>query len=190
MKKALTMDRVVLYDQKRLKLLQRAWLFNWVPFVKKVYIAGSMALGNVHENSDFDVIVVAEPGRLYTARSSCLLLFGLMGWRRTLEHPKDGFCFNTFTTKSTETTSSVEVIKDSGSQLYCSLLSQEMVELDINPLKSLRLVNVVFGYLEPILKRWQTLRIERFLKKFPPHTNSRIIYNDERVELCLNLKKW
>lgn len=41
-----------------------------------------MALGDVHQNSDFDVIVGAKYGRLYTARFFCLFFYKILGWRR------------------------------------------------------------------------------------------------------------
>lgn len=172
------MDRVVLYDQKRLKLLRRARLFNWVPFVEKVFLAGSMALGHVHENSDFDVIVVTAPGRLYTARFFCLLLFGLAGWRRTLTNPKDGFCFNHFVINDR---SLMEPFGEYGAQL-----KKNLEEIFTRPSASIKAAWLI----EPLVKRLQIYRIEKFLKKFPTHINSRIVYNNERVELCLNLKKW
>lgn len=47
-----------------------------------------MALGNVHQDSDFDVIVGAKSGRIFTARFFCILMFGLLGRRR---HAKRGY---------------------------------------------------------------------------------------------------
>ncbi|MEK7115098.1 MAG: hypothetical protein AAB847_01950, partial [Patescibacteria group bacterium] len=76
------MNREILYDQKWFKLLQRSFLFQYFPFVDFVLAAGSMALGDVNENSDFDVIVAAKNGRLYTARFFCLAIYKLVGWRR------------------------------------------------------------------------------------------------------------
>jgi hypothetical protein len=93
----------ILYDQKWHKLLKRARLFKFFPFVDFVLVAGSMALGDVHQNSDFDVIVGTRFGRLYTARFSCLFFYKILGWRRKFEEGihvgADRFCFNHFVTE-------------------------------------------------------------------------------------------
>lgn len=61
-----------------------------------------MALGNVSPESDFDVIVGARPGRIFTTRFFCVLVFGFFGWRRTkLNHREsaaDKICLNHFVT--------------------------------------------------------------------------------------------
>jgi hypothetical protein len=61
-----------------------------------------MALGNVHQDSDFDVIVGAKSGRIFTARFFCILMFGLLGRRRQKfshrEAASNKICFNHFVT--------------------------------------------------------------------------------------------
>ncbi len=93
----------VLYDEKWKKFLRRTWLFRWIPFVDFALAAGSMATGNVNENSDFDVIVGARIGRIFTARFFAVLSFGLLGWRRRkLSHKElasDQICLNHFVTE-------------------------------------------------------------------------------------------
>lgn len=92
-------------ESKWKKLLGRARLFNFIPFVDFVFVAGSMAMGSVRENSDFDVIVGARQGRIFTARFFCVLIFGILGWRQKGDHffgksaqKPDRFCFNHFVT--------------------------------------------------------------------------------------------
>lgn len=92
----------VLYDKKWKTFLRRSWLFRYVPFVEFAVAAGSMALGNVRDESDFDVIVGVRNGRIFTARFFAILAFGLFGWRRQkLNHDetaKDKICLNHFVT--------------------------------------------------------------------------------------------
>lgn len=94
----------VLYDEKWVRFLKRAWLFRHIPFVRFVLAAGSMALGNVHEKSDFDVIVAARPGRIFTVRLFTIIFFGAFGWRRKkLTHhdeAADKICLNHFVTEA------------------------------------------------------------------------------------------
>lgn len=104
----------VLYDKKWEKFLRRSWLFRFAPFCDFALAAGSMAMGNVGVDSDFDVIIGARSGRIFTARFFIVLLFGLFGWRRKRWHDKsnetnrsyrshsvaDKICLNHFVTKS------------------------------------------------------------------------------------------
>lgn len=94
----------VLYDQKWKKFLGRAWVFRFVPFVEFVLGAGSMATGNVHGDSDFDVIVGVRAGRIFTARFLLAVLLGALGFRRKkLSHheaARDKICLNHFVTKN------------------------------------------------------------------------------------------
>lgn len=84
------------------KFLRRVWLFRFVPFVDFVLVAGSMATGEIHEKSDFDVIVGARQGRIFTARFFAVVFFQLFGWRRSKLNEKeaasDKICMNHFVT--------------------------------------------------------------------------------------------
>ncbi len=100
----------ILYDQKWIKFLRRIWLFRFIPFVDFALAAGSMAMGNVRPESDFDVIIGARSGRIFTARFFAVLFFGIFGWRRKKWHGesgiryqvsgiKDKICLNHFVTE-------------------------------------------------------------------------------------------
>ncbi len=94
--------RNVLFDKKWHTFVRCSWLFRCAPFVDFVVAAGSLALGNIHESSDFDVIVGTRQGRIFTARFFTVLLFGLFGIRRKrLDHKamsNDKVCLNHFVT--------------------------------------------------------------------------------------------
>ncbi len=106
MKYALLEQRMqqVLHDVKWKKFLRRSAPWQYIPFVEFVLAGGSMAVGNVHANSDFDVIVAARTGRIFTARFFSTFVFGALGWRRKkLSHQdaaKDKICLNHFVTAS------------------------------------------------------------------------------------------
>ncbi|MDP1760359.1 MAG: hypothetical protein Q8L01_02840 [Candidatus Woesebacteria bacterium] len=93
--------KAVLYDKKWKLFLHRARLFQYIPFVDFVFGAGSMALGNVNVNSDFDVIVGVRKGRIFMVRFFCVLYFEIFGWRRPKNHLsnddiRDRICLNHF----------------------------------------------------------------------------------------------
>lgn len=93
----------VLYDIKWKKFLRRAWLLRFVPFVEFALASGSMATGNVSATSDFDVLIGAREGRIFTTRFFAALAFGTFGWRRSrLDHSwaaADKVCLNHFVTR-------------------------------------------------------------------------------------------
>lgn len=94
-------------NQKWEILRQRSWPFKYIPFVDFVLVAGSMAMGDAKEDSDFDVIVAVRQGKIFTVRFLCWLIFGLLG--RRAQHnlsssdddklSRDRFCFNHFVTE-------------------------------------------------------------------------------------------
>ncbi len=89
-----------LLEKKWKTLLGRIWLFRLIPFIDFVLVAGSLATGKVHENSDFDVIIGVREKRIFTVRGLCWLFFGIFGWRRSglthKEDAKDKICLNHF----------------------------------------------------------------------------------------------
>lgn len=92
------MDRDVLYDKKWFTFLRQAEMFRKIPFVDLVLASGSLVLGDVNKDSDFDVLVGVRQGRLYTARFFCLAIFKMLGWRNHIKKGRSGFCFNHFVT--------------------------------------------------------------------------------------------
>ena len=97
------MKNEVLFDQKWIKFLRRDWLFKHLPFTEFVLASGSLALGNVRPESDFDVIVGVRQGRIFTVRFFCWLIFGMFGWRavhkgNNSKKWRDKICFNHFVT--------------------------------------------------------------------------------------------
>lgn len=90
----------VLCDKKWHKLNKRTWLFRCIPFVEFVFGSGSLAIGNVDEESDFDVLIGTRANRIFTARFFCALTLGLLGWRRgKMDHQQSAankICLNHF----------------------------------------------------------------------------------------------
>lgn len=94
----------LIQDVKWKKILRSARLFRHIPFLKFVLVSGSMALGNVSETSDFDVLVSVREKRIFTTRYAIHLLFSLFSLRRMTDlHDGNAnrFCFNHFVAKST-----------------------------------------------------------------------------------------
>lgn len=86
--------------QKYQRLSKYAWWLQAVPFVRTLAVSGSMALASTGRESDWDMFVIAQAGRLYTARAGLLLTTLLMGRLRTkrMRIASDKFCFNHYIT--------------------------------------------------------------------------------------------
>ncbi|MBI2068518.1 MAG: hypothetical protein HYT67_00190 [Candidatus Yanofskybacteria bacterium] len=82
------------------KFLKTSRWFQAVPYLRGMLASGSMALGNTDEDSDFDVLVIAASGRLYTCRVFLSLTASLFRARRKRfdKTAPDKFCFNHYIT--------------------------------------------------------------------------------------------
>lgn len=82
--------------QKYRTFLPALWWFQAVPFVRAVLASGSLALETCTSQSDWDVLVVARSGRLYTARIGLTVMAWLLGRLRTKHSVivRDLFCLN------------------------------------------------------------------------------------------------
>lgn len=175
-----------LLQRKWRKLLNRSRLFRFIPFVDFVLISGSMAVGGVHENSDFDVIAGVKKERIFTARFFCVLFFGILDWRRAKNDKgkaaADKFCFSHFVTPAAYRLS--EPHTDSWRKIYLSLvpiygeksLIQNFFDANSDWLGQERLYSddprhiykkkSLFQYiLEKLLSGYFGLKIEEALKK-------------------------
>ena len=92
----------VLRDKKWRKFLRLARWFKYIPFGELVFGTGSMAVGNVKEDSDFDVLVRARRGRIFTVRFISKVLFRALGAARKPRHTraeqKNKICLSHFFT--------------------------------------------------------------------------------------------
>jgi len=96
----LRLAREKISAQKWRLCLRRAYWLQIAPWIRGMFVSGSLALGTTSLESDFDILVLVEPNRLYLAR---LLLSGtasLIGSRRTRYETvaPDKFCFNHYLT--------------------------------------------------------------------------------------------
>ncbi len=82
------------------KLISCAKWLLLSPNIRGVFASGSMAVGNVNDKSDWDILVIVKSGRIYTTRIFLLLISALMGRRRKRidRIASDKFCFNHYIT--------------------------------------------------------------------------------------------
>lgn len=75
------------------------WL-QLCPWIEGFFASGSLALGNTTADSDFDVLMIIKPGRLYAGRLFISAWTSLLGIRRTRAERRapDKLCFNHYIT--------------------------------------------------------------------------------------------
>ncbi|MCL4399676.1 nucleotidyltransferase domain-containing protein [Patescibacteria group bacterium] len=96
--------KLLALDLKWKKLIKLADFFRFIPFIDFVAATGSMAVGNVNENSDFDVLISVRRGRIFTARYMVNFFFSIIHGRRLDDvegSSPDKLCFNHFITENT-----------------------------------------------------------------------------------------
>lgn len=90
--------------QKRNKISQLKWrkikkiakILQIVPFLKMIGITGSLSLDNPRQESDFDFLIILEPGRLWIGRTIITFILSFLGWRRHDQKTKDRVCLNCY----------------------------------------------------------------------------------------------
>jgi len=90
--------------ESRAKRLYRARiagrLLAYVPFLRLAGLNGSVVRGADNDQSDIDFLIIAVPGRLYTARFFSHLLIHLTGWRRYGHRAINRVCLNCYLSSS------------------------------------------------------------------------------------------
>lgn len=92
------LERKKIADQKWKKARRIFRLLEITPFLRGIFISGSLALGNSRDDSDVDLIVVAKWGRIWTVRTFITLLTSLFGARRHGKVTRDMICLNHYIT--------------------------------------------------------------------------------------------
>ncbi|MEK7162428.1 MAG: hypothetical protein AAB730_01045 [Patescibacteria group bacterium] len=125
------LHRYLILDLKWKKFLRIARWFRFAPFLKFVLANGSMVLNVANENSDFDVLVAVENGRIFTVRYILNFIFSVLKARR-LDDIKgsspDKLCFNHFITAPTYKRRG---LNEYGAELYRNLVPLYGNEKDI-----------------------------------------------------------
>ncbi|HCX28063.1 MAG TPA: hypothetical protein DHI91_02900 [Candidatus Portnoybacteria bacterium] len=97
---ALRGDRLKLSQLKWKKLRTLVKRLALVPFLKLVAVTGSLTAYNTQPSSDFDLLVVAQSDRLWTARTFLTALTAMLGIRRHGRATRDRLCLNCYLTQA------------------------------------------------------------------------------------------
>jgi len=90
--------RKKLADEKWKKMRKYFQVMNAVPFLRGIFVSGSLAMENSRDDSDVDVIVVAKYGRIWTVRTFITVLAAVLGIRRHGDKTENRICLNHYVT--------------------------------------------------------------------------------------------
>lgn len=86
-------------SQKLKKVFRATRFIRMVPFLRMVAVTGRVAMRNAKTESDLDLFVVFQSGRMFTGRLLLTVLTHIMGKRRHGERINDRLCLNYFATE-------------------------------------------------------------------------------------------
>ena len=207
-------EQDVLLDKKWFLFLRRASVFRFIPFVRIVFGSGSMALGNVHQSSDFDVLISCKYGRIFTVRFLSIVLTALLGTRKDKYRNSNCLCLNHFITEKSYRLK--EPYDTSWRELYKNLVpiygKKDDIEIFMNENDwagniyyehdmrhvyekgsklALYLEWLLSGklgdFMEKIFKRVLLLKFYKF-NGMPKTNRDRIVISDEEMELHLDAR--
>ena len=92
------LSRKKLADEKWKKTKNIFKILSMVPFVRGIFMSGSLAMENSKDDSDIDIIVVAKSGRIWTVRTFMTVLTSMLGVRRHGDRTEDRICLNHYIT--------------------------------------------------------------------------------------------
>jgi len=88
------------YQQKYLRRAKLvAFILQLVPFVRGVYLNGSVARGEASQKSDIDFFIITKKNRIWTCRALVTLVVQLLGARRYGEKIAGRICLNRYQTE-------------------------------------------------------------------------------------------
>lgn len=85
-------------DEKLKKAHLIAKSLRGIPFLRAVFLSGSVALGNTRAGSDLDLLIVAKAGRIWLVRTLVTLTLVLSRRRRHANLTRDRACLNHYIT--------------------------------------------------------------------------------------------
>jgi predicted nucleotidyltransferase len=86
---------------RKLRLAVRATkIIRYIPHIRALFVCNTVATGSAKADSDIDVFIVIDDGRLWLTRFIVTSLLGLFGMRRTKRKIADKICLSFFVTTS------------------------------------------------------------------------------------------
>lgn len=113
-------DHIVMTREEREKISKNYWkkarwilpLIQMIPFVRMTGVCNSLAFNNASAESDIDLFIVAQTGRLFIVRFYTIFLFGLLGVRRHGNKIAGRFCLSFYVDENALNLENIQSGKD------------------------------------------------------------------------------
>jgi hypothetical protein len=92
------LDSVRASNEKLRRMAHWASVLRYIPFVRLLVATGGLATKTSGKESDWDVLIIVQAGRIWTARTIATVVLHLLGKRRYGNVERDRFCLNHFIT--------------------------------------------------------------------------------------------
>ncbi|MEA1926061.1 MAG: hypothetical protein U9M90_02330 [Patescibacteria group bacterium] len=74
-------------------------LFRFIPYVRGVFVTGTLSMKNARKQSDWDILLVLAKGRIWIGRLFIGIILHVLGKRRHGEKVEKRFCLNHYITE-------------------------------------------------------------------------------------------
>ena len=88
-------------DAKLKKAERAVRCLRHIPFIGLLGVCGTVATGNCKPSSDIDFFVIADQGRIWTARFLLMIVLEVLGMRKKPDRVRDRVCLNHFVVSGT-----------------------------------------------------------------------------------------
>ena len=96
-------DQKSKYMDEYLKEIKRLkTTFQSIPFVEQIFLCNSISFNALDENSDIDLFIIAEPGRIRTVKFRSMLLFAIKWAKRFWKKSRKKICLSFFITSDAQ----------------------------------------------------------------------------------------
>lgn len=91
-------EQKILYTEQKIAIAKRGTKkLRALPFVKALFVCNQLPVG-VKKNSDIDVFIIVERGRMWTTRAWITAILSVFLLRRTNRHVEDKMCLSFYVT--------------------------------------------------------------------------------------------
>lgn len=111
--------------KKARKIIKKLW---WIPFLRAVFVSGSLALDNTKKQSDIDLLIITKHKRIWTARFLITSFIHIIGKRRYGKKTADRICLNHYIT---DESLKIDFPSLYNAQTYAHLVPVLKIEKDI-----------------------------------------------------------
>jgi hypothetical protein len=88
------LDRYNFTDRKFKRALRVANIYSFLPWVKMVSVSNIIGAHNLKDESDIDIFIIAEKGKIWLTRFFCAGIAKILGLRPSADNSRDKICLN------------------------------------------------------------------------------------------------